>query len=138
MALSAPVACANMDQPPAIKASPLPASDVDDQRLLDMIGMRRKATELNGYVQKVSEKTPSMLGSGYAGNYVIVVEPPEYAPGDDIIFSDPRAPGGMTLHRITHAKPGFVYTKGTFNSNGDGWIPLKDVKGKIAWPKPKM
>ena len=119
----------NMDLPP-------PADHRDE--ILDYIGMRRKAGELDGYVLKISDKTPSMLGSGYAGKHVIVVTPPEYAPGDDIVFSNGLKPGQQTLHRITHVKPGYVYTKGTFNSTGDGWIPLKDVKGKVAWPRPKM
>ena len=79
----------------------------------------------------VSDRTPSMLGAGYdKDKHIIVVSQPEYAAGDDVTFRDPAR--GLILHRVTHTKPGYVFTKGTFNKNGDGWIPVDRVVGKVV------
>lgn len=72
----------------------------------------------------------SMLGSGLNKSTMVVVPTQEYQPGDYVTFKN--AYGGTTTHQVTHTKPGHVFTKGTFNKNGDGWIPLSDVVGKVT------
>jgi hypothetical protein len=84
------------------------------------------ATQIGGDWRKVND-TPSMLGTP-TGDYVVTVKAP-YAVGDLIIFRSHR---GFILHPITSVKPGFVYTKGSFNRNGDGWTPIGMVEGKVV------
>lgn len=90
---------------------------------------------LDGELRTVKD-TPSMLGVGYDG-HVVIKKVPEYVAGDDISFTDPVTKTRI-LHRITAVKPGFVYTKGTFNKNGDGWVAVENINGKVVWPRPKM
>jgi hypothetical protein len=80
--------------------------------------------------------TPSMLGTGYNKGWLVVVPQEKYDVNDDVTYKNKH--GGHTTHRITHVKPGFVYTKGINNREGDGWIPVSDIVGKVKWPKPKM
>lgn len=103
---------------------------MDDKIKLYLDQLRKDAESVGGYVLPISQKTPSMLGNPYAGNTVVVLPQPEYKPDDDIVFK--AGPDKNTLHRVTHVKPGYVYTKGTFNANGDGWIPIADVLGKVS------
>lgn len=93
------------------------------------------ASQNNGMVVKRAGTSPSMLGE-MQGKYIVVVPQAEYQPGDDVTFKD--ISGNNITHRVTHVKPGFVFTKGTFNKNGDGWIPIKQVYGKVVRPGPKM
>ena len=91
--------------------------------------LAKDAKVAGGELIYVSNRTPSMLGSPYAGNAVVVLRQPEYVVGDDIVFE--AGPGKRTLHSITHVKPGFVFTKGSFNGMGDGWIPVEKIVGKV-------
>lgn len=75
-------------------------------------------------------KANSMLGSIPKRSYMNIVPSPDYALKDVVVFKN--AMGGLTMHEVVDKRPGAVYTKGTFNPRGDGWIPLTDVKGKIA------
>ena len=94
--------------------------------------LRAEARAKGGYATPVQQSSASMTGTGYAGNYVSVIpQPPDsYAVGDDIVFK--RTDGSTTIHRIKYTKPGYVFTQGTFNRNGDGWIPMKQVLGKVT------
>jgi hypothetical protein len=83
-----------------------------------------------------TKDTPSMLGTGYMNN-VVVAPMDDYNVGDDAVYTTENSKRKI-LHRITAKKPGFYYFKGTFNRNGDGWVPAKNVEGKIVHPKPKM
>lgn len=79
--------------------------------------------------------TPSMLGCGYNNQYIAIVRRDTYRVGDDVMFI---APGGKyCLHRVTHIRPGAVFTKGTFNKNGDGWTALKDIIGRAELVAPE-
>ena len=117
---------------------PAAADPDDDFDGLDFIRARQIAAKRNALVNHVLDSTDSMLGTGYNKKFVIVELKPEYVIGDDVIYSDPRSKAGATLHRVTAVKPGYVYTKGIHNQNGDGWIPLKDVSGHVTLPKRKM
>lgn len=80
---------------------------------------------------RTTADSPSMLGTVVSGKKDIQLErAKEYLVGDIVSFKN--ANGGRTLHKVTHTKPGYVYTKGTFNRNGDGWIPLSDVFGRVT------
>lgn len=105
----------------------------------DYISMRRLASRLDGGLLQNLDTT-SMLGSGYRDNMLVVVRPPgdKYEVGDDVAFVNPGSRVGKTLHRVTHVKPGYVYTKGINNKQGDGWIPIADLFGKVVYPKRKM
>lgn len=92
--------------------------------------LKKDAESVGGGIFDISPATPSMLGSPYAGNTVVTLPQPAYAPGDDIIFR--AGPNKNTLHRVTHIRPGFVFTKGTFNQRGDGWIPVTSIIGKVV------
>lgn len=86
----------------------------------------------------MQDATPSMLGTGYNGKWLIVQKKPEYAVEDDVVFGDPRSPTKTTIHRVTAVKPGFVYTKGIKNGSGDGWLPAEKIIGHVVMPKRKM
>lgn len=74
--------------------------------------------------------TPSMLGSGINKSYIAIIPQPEYKIDDLVVFK--RTDGGRTIHPVTAVKEGHVFTKGTFNRVGDGWIPLSQVVGKVS------
>ena len=79
---------------------------------------------------RISDRTPSMLGTGLAGSLVELTRQDVYKPKDTIVWS--RDKKNSVVHEVTDVKPGYVFTKGTFNSTGDGWIPISDVIGKIT------
>lgn len=90
---------------------------------------RCKAVELHGILLHGGD-TPSMLGTGLNNRFFVAVPQKAYAVGDIVAFKNMA--GGLTAHRVTSVKPGFVFTKGDFNPTGDGWIPLADVVGRVV------
>lgn len=93
--------------------------------------LKKDAESLGGGVFQVKSNTPSMLGSGYAGNTVVALPQKQYIIGDDLVWKG--GPGGeSTLHRTVAVKPGYVMTKGIFNQVVDGWIPIDRVLGKVV------
>lgn len=91
--------------------------------------MRKQAKAMGATLMRVAD-TPSMLGSGINNKYIAVLAQSAYQPNDLVVFKGAR--GNLVIHPVTHVKPGYVYTKGTFNKHGDGWIPLSDVVGKTT------
>jgi len=76
----------------------------------------------------VSDSSCSMLGAGLGGKFIIIKKLQTYSVGDIVCFKSFR---GSIIHRVTHVKHGYVFTKGDHNKNGDGWIPIEDVEGKL-------
>ena len=82
---------------------------------------------------KISDLTPSMLGSGLAGSHVIYKKQPTYEIGDAVIYPSWKGGNHTGIHRIVAVDPvKGVYTKGTFNNVGDGWTPFDKVVGKVT------
>lgn len=65
----------------------------------------------------------------------VQVQPQDaYAVGGIVVF---KRWDRYIIHRVTATKPGFVFTKGDFNRQPDGWTPIADVVGKVLLPNPK-
>jgi hypothetical protein len=69
----------------------------------------------------------SMLGS-LPMDKVTVRKCESYAIGDIVVF---KRWDKYIIHRVTAVKAGYVFTKGDFNRQPDGWTPLSDVMGKM-------
>lgn len=103
----------------------------EDELYLEQL--KRDAESVGGSLFQIRSNTPSMLGTGYAGNTVVVLPRMEYGVGKDVVFkAGPNKTHKNLLHRVVAVKPGYVYTKGTFNTHGDGWIPVADVLGEVT------
>lgn len=82
-----------------------------------------------GYMAHMGD-TPSNLGSGLRGAYIVVAPQPEYKVGDVVVVPG-KTPGGK-IHPIVAVDPKKgVFTKGTFNRQPDGWTELSKVRGKL-------
>lgn len=72
----------------------------------------------------------SMLGTGLTGRgYVTIQRQTVYQEGDIVAF---RGTSCNVLHEVIAVRSDALYTKGTFNATGDGWIPLSDIHGKLV------
>lgn len=87
-------------------------------------------------IHRMSDRTHSMLGTGYNGAFLVVAPQKDYRAQDDVMFRN--ASGGTTVHRVIAVRPGFIFTKGINNKRGDGWVPIESVVGRVVWPKPRM
>lgn len=102
-----------------------------EEKRLRLEQIKKDAESVGGGVFQVKSNTPSMLGSGYAGNTVVALPQKQYVVGDDIVYKG--GPGGEhTLHRVVAVKPGYVMPKGVFNTVVDGWLPVDAVIGKVT------
>lgn len=81
------------------------------------------------YVAKMGD-TPSNLGSGLRGSFVVLQPRDNYAVGD--VVEVPGYRGGGMIHPVVATRDGEVMTKGTFNRAADGWSKLGNVKGKLV------
>lgn len=75
--------------------------------------------------------TPSMLG--VVGTRSVNAFSPkldDLKQNDIVIFKNKD--GGLTAHEVLALKPGYVYTKGTMNAQGDGWIPMEKLRGRVV------
>ena len=111
------------------KRQELQVQKFKNQMMMDVAQAMSFQKYPNAHVEKVWDKSCSMLGTGL-GNATIHVQPQDsYEVGDILTY---KGTNNGVIHRATAIKPGYVYLKGDFNSQGDGWVPMKDIKGKVV------
>lgn len=66
-----------------------------------------------------------------ANSYAVVRAAPQYGIGDVVLTPTWHQDNRLGAHSITAVKPGFVYTKGINNAQGDGWTPIEQVYGRV-------
>ncbi len=112
----------------------LPAQ-IQIQKFQDRVEARKAADVwANKYKLEVVYIAPnscSMLGVIKPNSYVTVCPTMEYEVGQVIIFKSSRGENLYTAHKIVAVRDNEVYTKGTFNLIGDGWIPKRNIIGII-------
>ena len=82
---------------------------------------------------KINHSAHSMLGTLPMDE--VQVQPQSfYVVGDIVVF---KQWDKYVIHRVTATKLGFIFTKGDFNRQPDGWSSIEDIVGKVLLPKPK-
>lgn len=80
---------------------------------------------------KAQSSTQSMLGAIPKRAYFAAEKQPSYNVNDIVVFPSLKKPGHIVPHTVKHVRDGAVYTQGSNNARGDGWIPIEQLHGAV-------